>query len=47
MAHLPVEAMLRDWEPLLAGRDPLEIAAITEDIQSRSPGKEGPSSAPP
>ena len=37
----PVEAMLRDWEPLLAGRDPLGVAAITEDIQSRSPWKGG------
>ena len=37
----PVEAMLRDWEPLLVGRDPLGIRAITDDLQNRSPWKGG------
>lgn len=37
----PVEAMLHDWEPLLMGRNPLEITAITDDIQNRTPWKGG------
>ncbi|MFN8525367.1 MAG: mandelate racemase/muconate lactonizing enzyme family protein [Chloroflexota bacterium] len=37
-----VAATLREWEPLLTGRDPTDIGAICEDIQNRLPWKGGP-----
>jgi galactonate dehydratase len=37
-----VETTLRDWEPLLLGRDPTDVEAICEDIQNRLPWKGGP-----
>lgn len=36
------EATLLDWKPLLLGRDPLPVAALTEDIVDRLPWRGGP-----
>ena len=38
----PVEATLTEWRELLLGRDPLQVDALTEDIQNRLPWKGGP-----
>ncbi len=37
-----VEACLVAWRPLLIGTDPLNVAALTEDISDRLPWKGGP-----
>lgn len=37
-----VEATLHAWSELLVGRDPLQVAAICDDIQDRLPWKGGP-----
>jgi galactonate dehydratase len=37
-----VATTLRDWEPLLVGRDPTDVAALCQDIQDRLPWKGGP-----
>lgn len=37
-----VASTLRDWEPLLMGRDPTDFQALTADIQNRLPWKGGP-----
>ena len=37
-----VEATLLDWKPLLIGRDPLPVSALTEDIVDRLPWRGGP-----
>jgi len=38
----PVEATLHSWEDLLVGQDPLQVAALTDDITNRLPWKGGP-----
>ena len=37
-----VEAAIHEWEPLLLGRNPLDVAALCEDITDRLPWKGGP-----
>lgn len=37
-----VEATLHEWSSLLVGRDPLQVAALTDDITDRLPWKGGP-----
>ena len=37
-----VETTLQEWYVLLEGRNPLEVTAITDDIQNRLPWKGGP-----
>ncbi|MAE66277.1 MAG: D-galactonate dehydratase [Phycisphaeraceae bacterium] len=37
-----VEATLHEWKGLLIGRDPLPVAALSEDITNRIPWKGGP-----
>lgn len=37
-----VEACLLDWKPLLVGADPLNVAALTDDITDRVPWRGGP-----
>ena len=37
-----VEAAIHEWRPLLLGRNPLDVAALCEDITDRLPWKGGP-----
>lgn len=37
-----VRTALHEWEPLLLGRDPLDVVAICDDITDRLPWKGGP-----
>ncbi len=37
----PVETMLHGWRPLLEGRDPLQVAELTDDLVDRVPWKDG------
>ena len=37
-----VRTTLHEWEPLLLGRDPLDVVAICDDITDRLPWKGGP-----